>query len=52
MKNKEPALTAEQYNTLYCKAFAKLDEICTLAEKAMKDLEELQLSIGEVKNEN
>ena len=47
MKNNENMLTAEQYNTLYCKAFAKLDEICVMAEEAMKELEKLQLEMGE-----
>ena len=46
MKDKEALLTAEQYNSLYCKTFAKLDEVCVLAEQAMKELEELQLSMG------
>lgn len=50
MENNKNMLTAEQYNTLYCKAFAKLDEICTMAEKAMKELEELQLAMGEEEN--
>ena len=47
MKSKETMLTAAQYNRLYCKAFAKLDELCTLAEQALKELEELQLSMGD-----
>jgi hypothetical protein len=42
-----PRYTAEQYNALYCKAFAKLDELCSLAEQAMRELEELQLSMGD-----
>lgn len=45
MKSNQSMLTAEQYNALYCKAFAKLDELCTLAEQAMRELEELQLSM-------
>ena len=47
MKSNQSMLTAEQYNALYCKAFAKLDELCTLAEQAMRELEELQLSMGD-----
>lgn len=47
MKFDENTLTAEQYNTLYCKAFARLDELCTMAEQAMKELEELQLTMGD-----
>ena len=40
-------LTARQYHELYCKAFARLDEISRMAEQAMKELEELQLSMGD-----
>ena len=40
-------LSAEQYNKLYCMAFARLDEICCAAEKAMAELEELQLSMAD-----
>lgn len=40
-------LTARQYNELYCKAFARLDEISRMAERAMEELEELQLSMGD-----
>lgn len=47
MKSNEDMLTAEQYNVLYCKAFARLDELCTMAEQAMRDLEELQLAMGD-----
>ncbi|MEH2940346.1 hypothetical protein [Lawsonibacter sp. JLR.KK007] len=47
MKINKNALTAQQYNTLYCKAFARLDELCTMAEQAMKELEELQLEMGD-----
>lgn len=47
MKDKENMLTAEQYNALYCRAFAKLDEICSQAERAMEELEQLQLSMGD-----
>lgn len=47
MKINENALTAQQYNMLYCKAFARLDELCTMAEQAMQELEELQLTMGD-----
>lgn len=40
-------LTAEQYNQLYCRAFARLDDIARQAEEAMRELEELQLSMGD-----
>lgn len=40
-------LTAEQYNELYCRAFARLADIACQAEQAMRELEELQLSMGE-----
>ena len=52
MKNRELTLTAEQYSALYCKAFAKLDELCVLAEQAMRELEELHLSMGDTKTGN
>lgn len=42
----EYLLTARQYNELYCKAFAALDQAAALAEQAMRDLEELQLSMA------
>lgn len=38
-------LTAEEYNKLYCQAFARLDEIASMAEQALQELEELQLSM-------
>ncbi|NBI65693.1 hypothetical protein D1646_02470 [Pseudoflavonifractor sp. 60] len=47
MKTDETMLTAEAYNALYCKAFARLDEISRMAEAAMKELEELQLAMAE-----
>ena len=34
-------LTAEQYNELYCRAFARLDDIARQAAQAMRELEEL-----------
>ena len=40
-------LTAEQYNELYCKAFARLDDVVRLAERVMQELEELQLAMGD-----
>ena len=38
-------LTAEQYHLLYCRAFARLEDIARQAEAAMQELEELQLSM-------
>lgn len=45
--NEEKDLTAEQYHQLYCRAFARLEDICCQAERAMRELEELQLSMGD-----
>lgn len=47
MENSQHLLTAQQYNQLYCKAFAKLDDLARLAEQAMAELEELQLTMAE-----
>lgn len=47
MENKEKTLTAEQYAELYRRTFAKLADISALAERAMRDLEELQLTMGD-----
>lgn len=47
MNEQDHMLTAQQYNELYCKAFAKLDDIVRQAERAMQELEELQLSMAE-----
>lgn len=47
MENKEKTLSAEQYHQLYTKAFGKLEDITRLAEQAMRDLEELQLAMGD-----
>lgn len=47
MEKKDCMLTAEQYNELYCKAFARLDDVVRLAERAMQELEELQLAMGD-----
>lgn len=43
----EDKLTVQQYHDLYLKAFGKLADISEQAEQAMKELEELQLSMGE-----
>ena len=43
----EKDLTAEQYHQLYCRAFARLEDICQQAEQAMQELEELQLQMGD-----
>ena len=45
--NEEKELTAEQYHQLYCRAFARLEDICRQAEQAMQELEELQLTMGD-----
>ena len=42
MDENQMPLTAKQYNELYCKAFARLDEISRMAERAMEELEELR----------
>lgn len=47
MEDRERTLTAEQYHTLYTKAFAKLADISSQAERAMRELEELQLTMGD-----
>ena len=47
MERKDHMLTAEQYNELYCKAFARLDDVVRLAERAMAELEALQLAMAE-----
>lgn len=47
MENKEKNLTTEQYHELYRRTFAKLADISELAEQAMRDLEELQLTMGD-----
>ena len=48
--NERYMLTAEQYNELYCRAFARLDDIARQAAQAMRELEELQLSMGDGPN--
>ena len=40
-------LTAQEYHQLYCRAFARLEDIARQAEQAMKELEELQLAMGD-----
>ena len=45
--NVEYLLTAQQYRQLYCRAFARLEDIARQAEQAMKELEELQLAMGD-----
>ncbi len=47
MEHEEYMLSAQQYYELYCKTFACLDTMCSLAEDAMRELEELQLSMAE-----
>ena len=47
MDENQMPLTAKQYNELYCKAFARLDEIGRMAERAMEELEEPRLSMGD-----
>ena len=47
MENKENNLTAEQYYELYRRAFIQLADISALAIQAMRDLEELQLRMGD-----
>lgn len=47
MEKNNYMLTAEQYKELYCKAFARLDDVVRLAERAMQELEELQLAMGD-----
>jgi len=46
MENKEKTLTAEQYSELYRRAFIQLADIASLAEQALRDLEELKRSMG------
>lgn len=50
LDNERYMLTAEQYNELYCRAFARLDDIARQAAQAMRELEELQLSMGDDPN--
>lgn len=47
MNEEDRTLTAEQYHKLYCRAFARLEDIARQAEQAMLELEELQLAMGD-----
>ena len=47
MENGTNTLTAEQYHTLYLRAFSHLADIASQAEQAMRELEELQLGMGD-----
>ena len=47
MEENDGMLTAQQYQELYCKAFTRLDDVVRLAERAMQELEELQLAMGD-----
>jgi hypothetical protein len=47
MKKEDITLTAEQYHTLYLRAFSRLEDISRRTEQAMRELEELQLSMGD-----
>lgn len=47
MENKENVLTTEQYHTLYLRAFSRLEDISRRTEQAMRELEELHLSMGD-----
>lgn len=47
MENKENVLTTEQYHALYLRAFSRLEDIARQAERAMRELEELQLNMGD-----
>lgn len=49
MDTNENILTAEQYHTLYVRAFSRLEDIARQAEAAMQELEELQLQMGDPK---
>lgn len=42
----EKTLTAEQYHQLYCRAFARLADLAEQAQRAMQELEEVQLTMG------
>lgn len=46
-EKKSYLLTDQQYNLLYCRAFARLDDIARQAARAMEELEELQLTLAE-----
>ena len=47
MENETSKFTAEQYYALYLRAFSRLEDISRQAEQAMRELEELQLCMGD-----
>lgn len=47
METKPFMLTAQQYHALYLRAFSRLEDITRQAERAMEELEQLQLSMGD-----
>ena len=47
MEDKKYELTEKQYHALYNKAFARLADLSEAAERAMRELEELQLTMEE-----
>lgn len=47
MNEEDYMLTAAQYHKLYCRAFARLEDISRQAEQAMRELEEMQLAMAE-----
>lgn len=47
MNKDDYMLTAVQYHKLYCRAFARLEDISRQAEQAMRELEEMQLAMAE-----
>ena len=47
MDDKVNGLTAEQYHVLYLRALSYLEDLTIQAERAMLDLEELYLSLGD-----
>lgn len=47
MENETSKLTIEQYHALYLRAFSRLEDISRQTEQAMRELEELQLSMGD-----
>jgi len=47
MSDDKSKLTAEQYSELYRRAYIQLSDISALANQALHDLEELQLTMGD-----
>ena len=47
MENETSKFTAEQYYALDLRAFSRLEDISRQAEQAMRELEELQLCMGD-----